>query len=285
MSAETLFWIVHLPMMVLFLLGMWLVFANWLKGSVNGQVEGSASRKTGAVMRNILRTIFSRKLLLLIKAFFVEAWFNRRLFRNDWRRWISHIALVSGFLLLMGLSGLSALADKLFLHFWHQLDEVTWIALWANPDHPLTAFLNEIGAVLMTGGLLYFLIRRRRGQAEQLRSGPLDWWMLLGLSLILLTGWITTIVRLNSSHVEPPTYFAFISYPLALLFRWLPLPWDALFDVLYVLHGLLTSVVIVSIPFSKFMHVIAGALVAMINQVDEDAARRGWEKGAAHGRA
>jgi len=285
MSAETIFWIVHLPMMVLFLLGMWLVFANWLKGSVNGQAGSSAGRKTGTVLRNILRTILSRKLILLIQAFFVEAWFNRRLFRNDWRRWISHFALVSGFLLLMSLSGLSALADKLFLHFWHQLEEVTWIALWANPDHPLTAILNEIGALLMTGGLLYFFIRRCRGRAEQLRTGPLDWWMLLGLSLILLTGWITTIVRLNSSHVHPPTYFAFISYPLALLFRWLPLPWDGLFDVLYVLHGLLTSVVIVTIPFSKFMHVIAGALVTMINQVDEDAARRGWEKGAAHGRA
>jgi nitrate reductase gamma subunit len=285
MSAETVFWIVHLPMMVLFLLGMWLVFANWLKGSVNGQAEGGAGRKTGAVVRNILRTIFSRKLLLLIQAFFVEAWFNRRLFRNDWRRWISHFALVSGFLLLMALSGISALADKLFIHFWPHFEEVSWIAMWTHRDHPLTALLNEIGALLMTGGLIYFLIRRSRGRAEQLRTGPLDRWMLLGLSLILLTGWITTIVRLNSSYVEPPAYFSFISYPLALLFRWLPLPWDVLFDVLYVLHGLLTSVVIVTIPFSKFMHVVAGALVTMINQVNEDATRRGWEKGAAHGRA
>jgi nitrate reductase gamma subunit len=285
MSAETIFWIVHLPMMVLFLLGMWLVFANWLQGSVNGQAEGSSGRKTGAVIRSILRTIFSRKLPLLIKAFFVEAWFNRRLFRNDWRRWISHFALVSGFLLLMTLSGFSALADKFFLHFWHQLEEVPWIAMWANPDHPITAMLNELGALLMTGGLVYFLIRRSRGRADQLRTGPMDTWMLVGLGLILLSGWITTIVRLNSSHVEPPTYFAPISYVLALLFRGLPLPWDKLFDVLYVLHGILTSVVIVTIPFSKFMHVIAGALVTMINQVDEDAAHRGLEKGAAHGRA
>jgi nitrate reductase gamma subunit len=284
-SAETIFWIVHLPMMAVFLLGMWLVFANWLKGSVNGEVAGSSTRKTGAVIRNILQTIFSRKLLLLIRAFFVEAWFNRRLFRNDWRRWISHFALVSGFLLLMTLSGLSALADKFFLHFWHQLEQVPWIAMWANPDHPITAILNEFGAVLMTGGLLYFLVRRARGRVEQLRTGPLDSWMLVGLGLILLTGWITTIVRLISSHVEPPTHFAFISHPLALLFKGLPLPWDALFDVLYVVHGILTSVVIVTIPFSKFMHVIAGALVTMINQVDEDAAQRRWEKGAAHGRA
>lgn len=285
MSAETIFWIVHLPMMGLFLLGMGLVFANWLKGSVNGQASASNGRKIGAIIKNVLKTIFSRKLFLLIKSFVVEAWFNRRLYRNDWRRWISHFALLSGFMLLMILSGLSAVSDKVLIHFWPQLEHVSWIGMWVHPDHALTAVLNEIGAVLMTGGLLYFLFRRYASKAGQLRTGPMDTWMIIGLSLILLTGWITAIVRLNSSHVEPPAYFAFISYPLALLFKGLPLPWDPLFDVLYVLHGLLTSVVIVYIPFSKFMHVIAGALVTMINQMNEDVARLGWEKRGTHGRA
>jgi nitrate reductase gamma subunit len=109
--------------------------------------------------------------------------------------------------------------------------------------------------------------------------------MLWGIGLILLSGWVTTIVRLNSNHVHPPTYYAFISFPLAWLLQWLPLPWDPLFEVMYVLHGLLTSVVIVTIPFSKFMHVIAGALVTMINQVEEEAVSLGWGKGAAHGRS
>jgi nitrate reductase gamma subunit len=285
MNAELVFWVIHLPMMVLFLLGMWLVFANWLKGSVSGQAGANTGGKLWGVVKNSVTTIFSRRLWLLIKGFFVEAWFNRRLFRTDRRRWISHFALLSGFLLLMVLSGFSAVADKLLIHFWPHLEEVTWIGMWANQDHPVTAVLNEIGAVLMTAGLLYFLIRRSRGQASQLRNGPLDRWMLLGLIAILTTGWITTIVRLNSSHVHPPIYFSFISYPLSLLVGWIPLPWDTLYGVMYVLHGVLTSVVIVYIPFSKFMHVIAGALVTIINQMHDDAARLGWDKGGVHGRA
>lgn len=285
MNAELVFWIIHLPMMVLFLLGMVLVLANWLKGSVDGRADAKTGTKLWAVIRNVVTTIFSRRLWLLIKGFFVEAWFNRRLFRTDWRRWISHFALLSGFLLLMILSGFSAVADKLLIHFWPHLEEIPWIGMWANQDHPITAVLNEIGAVLMTGGLLYFFIRRSRGKVSQLRNGPLDRWMLLGLICILGTGWITTIVRLNSSHIHPPTYFSFISYPLSLLFRWIPLPWDALYDVMYVVHGILTSAVIVYIPFSKFMHVIAGALVTIINQMHDDAARLGWDKGGAHGRA
>ncbi len=284
MSAETIFWIAHLPMMGLFLLGMGLVFANWLKGSVNGQAGASNKQKIGAIIKIVLVTLFSRKLLLLIKSFVIEAWFNRRLYRNDWRRWISHFALLSGFMLLMVLSGISAVADKLLIHIFH-LEHIPWIAMWANPDHPITAVLNEIGSVMMTGGLLYFLFRRYLSRVPQLRTGPLDTWMVVGLSLILLTGWITEIIHINSSHAEATAYFAFIGYPLAQLFKGLPLPWDALFDVLYVGHGLLTSLVIVYVPFSKFMHVIAGALVTMINQMNEDVARLGWEKGEAHGRA
>ena len=29
-TAQVVFWIVHLPLMGLFLVGMWLVFTNWL---------------------------------------------------------------------------------------------------------------------------------------------------------------------------------------------------------------------------------------------------------------
>jgi hypothetical protein len=49
---------------------------------------------------------------------------------------------------------------------------------------------------------------------------------------------------------------------------------------MYVIHGLLTSVVIVTIPFSKFMHVIAGALVTMVREMEERAGEHaGLEKG------
>jgi len=284
MSAETIFWIVHLPLMLLFLLGMGLVFANWLQGSVGGQADASNKQKIRTLTKSVLATILSRKLLLLVKSFVVEAWFNRRLYRNDRWRWLSHFALLSGFMLLMTLSGISALSDKVLIHLFH-LEHIPWIAMWANPDHPITAVLNEIGAVLMTGGLLYFLVRRYLLRVPQLRTGPLDTWMIAGLSLILLTGWITEIVRINSSYAEATAYFAFLGYPLAQLVQGLPLPWDTLFHGMYVSHGLLTSLVIVYVPFGKFMHVIAGALVTMINQMNEEAVRLGWEKGGAHGRA
>ena len=280
-TAELVFWVVHLPLMVVFLAGMWLVFSNWLKGSISGRTDGSTGQKIGALVRIVLGTIFSARLLLLVRTFITEAWFNRRLYRTSIWRWLNHILLLSGFMLLMTLSGFSALSDKVLIHFFH-LEHVPWIGMWVNPDHPITALLNEVGAVAMTVGLLFFVVRRYFVRVPQLRTGPMDTWMVVGLGLILLSGWIAELARLNSGHVGPTAYFAFVGYPLAPLFKGLPINWDNLEAWMYVIHGLLTSVIIVTIPFSKFMHVISGALVTMVREMEEKTEHAGGEKGAVH---
>lgn len=269
-TAEFVFWIVHLPLMVLFLAGMWFSFSRWLQGNVGGSSGESTGRKLGAVLRVALGTIFSTRLWVLIKTFIVEAWFNRRLYRNSFWRWLNHFLLLSGLLLLFTLSGISALSDKVLIHFFH-LEHVPWIGMWVNPDHPITALLNEIGAVLMSVGLIFFVVRRYCTRVPQLRTGPMDTWMVVGLGLILLSGWVAEVARLNSSDVNPATAcFAFIGYPiLAPLARGLPITWDSFAHWMYVIHGLLTSVVIVTIPFSKFMHAIAGAIVLIVREMEE----------------
>lgn len=282
MNAENLFWIIHLPLMVLFLIGMADVINVWLQGRVEGG-DGGAWRKFLTVLGAMLRTIFSRRLPLLIKAFITEAWFNRRLWRANRLRWLSHFLLLSGFLLLMGLSGISAIADKV-LHKLFDLGHLPWVAMWYTPDHPVPALLNEIGAVMMTVGLLFFIVRRYLLRIPQLRTNSTDTWMVIGLSLILLTGWIAEIVRLNAGVDGSAPYLAFVGYPLARLFSGLSLPWEMLSEWLFVSHGILTSLVIVTIPYSKFMHVIAGGVAATVEQFQAESAVLA-EKGAAHAHA
>ena len=270
-AAELVFWIVHLPLMVVFLAGMWLVFVNWLKGSLAERTDGSTGQKIGALVRIVLGTIFSARLWLLIKVFVVEAWFNRRLYRNSIWRWLNHFLLLTGTMLLFALSGISALSVKVLIHFF-DLGHIPLIGMWANPDHPWTAILNEIGAVMMTVGFVFFVVRRYLVRTPQLRTGPMDTWMVVGIGLILLSGWVAQIARHNSIDVDPTTAgFAFIGYPLlAPLFRGLPIAWDSFAHWMFVIHGLLTSAVIATIPFSKFMHAIAGALVLMIREMEEE---------------
>jgi nitrate reductase gamma subunit len=267
-TAERIFWIVHLPLMGLFLVGMAVVIATW---------SGGDDRRS---LGDVGHGDFAARVGSWIKAFVTEAWFNRRLWRTSFWRWLNHFLLLSGFMLLMSLSGISALSDKVLLHFF-DLEHVPWITMWVTPDHPVTGLLNEVGGVMMTVGFVFFLVRRYVSPPSKLRTGPMDTWMIVGLGVILLSGWVAEVVRLNSSHVGPTAYVAFAGYPLSLLFRGLALPWDSLHAWMYVIHGLLTSVVIVTIPFSKFMHVIAGALVTMVREVEEREHSSGLEKGAA----
>jgi len=258
MSAETIFWIVHMPLMLLFLIGMGSIVNLWLRGRRGNRVDyQQGSAQTASL---------GRRLLLFVRAFVTEAWFNRRLWRNDRWRWLAHFLLLSGFMLLMTLSGIAALSEKVLYHLFH-LGHIPWISMWYTADHPVTGLLNEIGGTLMTVGFLFFVVRRYILRPAQLRTGPMDHWMVAGLGLILLTGWAAEVIRLNSTHIGPAPRVAFIGYPLSRLVAGLPLDWDRWTDILYVGHGLLTSLIIVTIPFSKFMHAVAGGLVTVVDEV------------------
>ena len=271
MDVETLFWIIHLPLMLLLLIGLVDVAGIWLRGRVEGADGASAGRKFIILLGRALRAIFSRQFPVILKAFITEAWFNRRLWRTSRWRWLSHFLLLNGFLLLMLLSGVAALADKV-LHRLFNLGHVPWIAMWYTADHPVTALLNEIGGVMMTVGLLFYIFRRYLARPAQLRTGSMDTWMVVGLGLILLTGWVAEIVRLNAGYEGPAPYLAFIGYPLSRLVSGWNLPWEMLSEWLFLGHGLLTSVVIVTIPYSKFLHAVATALMATVSGVQQETA-------------
>lgn len=271
MNTETLFWVIHLPLMLLFLIGLVDVVGIWLQGRVEGVGTASTGRKFLVLLGRALRAIFSRQFPVILKAFITEAWFNRRLWRTSRWRWLSHFLLLNGFLLLTILSGLAALAEKVLYHLFH-LGHIPWISMWYTADHPVTALLNEIGGTMMTVGLLFYIVRRYLIRPPQLRTGPVDTWIVVGLGLILLTGWITEIVRLNARYDGPAPYLAFIGYPLSRLVSGWNLPWERLSEWLFLGHGLLASVVIVTIPYSKFMHAVAAALMTTVDGVRQETA-------------
>ncbi|RME32470.1 MAG: hypothetical protein D6793_11020, partial [Thermoflexia bacterium] len=269
MNVETLFWVIHLPLMLLFLIGLVDVVGIWFQGRVEGVGTASAGRKFVVLLGRALRVIFSRRLPVILKAFITEAWFNRRLWRTSRWRWASHFLLLNGFLLLMTLSGLAALSEKVLYHLFH-LGHIPWISMWYTADHPVTALLNEIGSTMMTVGLLFYIVRRYLARPAQLRTGAMDTWMVVGLGLILLTGWVAEIVRLNAGYEGPTPYLAFIGYPLSRLVSGWSLPWEHLSEWLFLGHGLLTSVVIVTIPYSKFLHAVATALMTTVDGVQQE---------------
>ena len=265
MDIETLFWIVHLSLMVIFAIGMVRVSCRWLQGK---PYTTKLSETTGALLALVgaIQTLF-KHFPAAASGFIFEAWFNRRLWRTNRWRWLNHTLLLNGFLLLMLLSALSVFNEKILLPWFPGLSNAAWVMLWVGRDHPLKALLNEIGSLSMTLGLLFYILRRYIVRPAQLRTGSLDTWMVTALAAILITGWLTEAVRLNAGYLGEFSMSSFAGAILAQLMRGLNLPWHALFKIQYLIHGILASLVIALIPFSKFMHAPAGGIIAVLNGI------------------
>ena len=264
MKAETLFWIVHLPLMVFFLVGMGFVVRLWLRGYIHYRVETTTTwHKIKTLLKCVFKIVFSLEIFLILKYFIIDVWFNYRLWQNNRWRWLNHFLLLTGFMLLTILSTASVLSDKIFNPYFHLN------LIWSNQDNPIVAILNEVGGLLMSMGLLFFLIRRFVPHRNQSRTGFIDDWMIFSLAFIMLSGWTTEIVRLNSSCVQTTAQFRFIGSFIAHKIITLHINWDSAYNLMFIAHGLFASLVIASIPFSKFVHSIAGSLIILIRKYQD----------------
>ena len=62
MDIMLVFWVFHIPAMIVFLAGVGLTLSIWLQGTVDGRSRISVSEKLLLLTRSILGTIFSARL-------------------------------------------------------------------------------------------------------------------------------------------------------------------------------------------------------------------------------
>ncbi len=258
MPLERIFWFTHLPLALIALIAIGSLFITWKRGAAPGTWT----------LREMLKTAFTGHFWRMIGRFFTEAWFNRRLWRSDRLRWGAHFCLLTGFLILISMSALSALSEKIIIPLF-DLERFAWASAWLSNDHPFKAFVNDFGSLLMTAGWLYYVIRRFVSRPAQLRTNGADVMALVILGIILLSGWATEIARLNIPGLYDPALapLAFIGWPLSRLFADMEVNWLGFYEGMYLFHGIFFTVILVALPFTKFMHVFAGGFRAMLAAV------------------
>jgi len=272
MDIMLVFWIFHIPAMIVFVAGTALSLSIWLQGTVNGRSDVSAGRKLSFLIRASLATIFSARLGALLKALIWDGAIHPTLFREHKMRWAAHFCVFSGIVLLTILSGLSAVSVDIMIPVL-KMDNI-FTSIFANKDHPITAFLNEFGALVVTVGLIIVIVRRYVIRELDMRTRMVDTEIILLLVVIMVSGYLVEICRLafEFGELPPAAAWAFIGYPIASLVRTAPLPWGEMHDWLFLFHALFSSVVIAYIPFSKFFHAMAGAIIATVNSLPSEEA-------------
>lgn len=270
MDVMLVFWIFHIPAMLVFLAGMGLTVSIWLQGSVNGRSDIGAGKKLSLLIRGSLATIFSARLGALLKALIWDGAIHPTLFREHKLRWAAHFCVFGGIVLLAILSGLSAVSVDIMIPIL-KMDNL-FTSIFANKDHPITAFLNEFGGLVVMVGLMIVIIRRYVIRELDMRTRMVDTEIIFLLVVIMVSGYLAEICRLSFEFEElaPTAVYAFIGYPIASLVRTAPLPWGEMHDWLFLFHALFSSVVIAYIPFSKFFHAMAGAIIATVNSLPRE---------------
>jgi len=270
MDVMLVFWIFHIPAMLVFLAGMGLTVSIWLQGSVNGRSDIGAGKKLSLLIRGSLATIFSARLGALLKALIWDGAIHPTLFREHKLRWAAHFCVFGGIVLLAILSGLSAVSVDIMIPIL-KMDNL-FTSIFANKDHPITAFLNEFGGLVVMVGLTIVIVRRYVIRELDMRTRMVDTEIILLLVVIMVSGYLAEICRLafEFGELPPAAVWAFIGYPIASLVRTAPLPWGEMHDWLFLFHALFSSVVIAYIPFSKFFHAVAGAVIATVNSLPSE---------------
>jgi len=162
--------------LLLFGIGLGYKVQSWFRCPIGARArEIPVYQRVLSALQGIGRTLFSQKVVILLKIFLIDVLFQRRLFKESSRRWLAHFSLSFGFL---------------FLLLMHALDRFVTGKLFADYASTLNPFLflrNFFGAMVLAG-LVFFICRRLKNPVMRMTTRGLDIYALVILTLIVLSG-------------------------------------------------------------------------------------------------
>lgn len=162
--------------LIIFLLGLIFKISKWftIKFGDAGQNFTALQRLTSAA-RGIARIVFSLKLLLVLKALLVDVLLQARVFKEDGLRWLAHMLIFYGFMLLL---------------IMHALDSEITAVLFSDyyPTVNPFFFLRDLFGTMVLAGVGIAIFRRYLSKPRRLRTGPRDHYAIFILAVIMLSG-------------------------------------------------------------------------------------------------
>ena len=165
-----------LTALIIFSLGLIYKVSNWFvkKIAAPGQTVTTFQRVRSAA-GGILGVVFSTKLIMVIKVILVDVLLQGRVFKEDVTRWLAHMLIFYGFMLLLIL---------------HALDSVVTEALFS--DYYATVnpffFLRDLFGAMVIVGVAMVVLRRYFFKTPRLRTGLKDHYAIIILAVIMFSG-------------------------------------------------------------------------------------------------
>jgi len=175
--------------LVIFLLGLIYKLSHWF--SLKTTVESKdivTSKRVSSALFGLVLVLFSRKILTLLKVFVLDAILQKKVLREDLFRWVTHILIYGGFMLLL---------------LMHALDN--FITSSINPDYSPTInpflFLRDLFGALAIIGICMAIYRRSILKTTRLTTTPMDTFAIILLAMIMISGILLEGTKIGSYSI------------------------------------------------------------------------------------
>src|SRR4030042_1843473 len=162
--------------LVIFLVALVYKVSTWFRYKIGIETEEiSTSTRFFSALRGIFSTLFSFKILTLLKVFVLDVLLQFRILREDFLRWVMHIFIYGGFMLLL---------------LMHALDKTITVALWKDyiPTLNPFMFLRDLFGAVVIVGVIIAIFRRFILKVPRLFSNAMDIYTILIVAVIMLSG-------------------------------------------------------------------------------------------------
>ncbi len=162
--------------LTIFGLGLIYKVSLWFRYSIGmDAVDLPTSRRVSAAIKGIISTLFSVKVLTLLRVFILDVVLQIRILREDFLRWFMHMCMYGGFMLLLLMHALDKfITSVLFTDYYSTL----------NPF----MFLRDLFGALVILGLAIALYRRFILKVSHLATKAMDHYAIIILAVIMISG-------------------------------------------------------------------------------------------------
>jgi heterodisulfide reductase subunit C/nitrate reductase gamma subunit len=156
--------------------GMLYKISTWFRYRIGTDGRGlSAAERIAAAIKGMILALFSGKIFTLLRVLILDVLLQMRVLRQDFLRWLMHICLYVGFMLLL---------------LMHALDKYVTSALFPEyyPTLNPFMFLRDLFGFMVIIGIAIALYRRFILKVPRLRTSGQDHYAIIILAAIMISG-------------------------------------------------------------------------------------------------
>ena len=175
--------------LVIFGIGLVYKISTWFRRNIGIDADNySAAERFSAAVKGMAGVFFSRKVFMLIRIFIADVLLQMRIFKEDFLRWLMHMLIFAGFMLLLLMHALDKLVTaKIISDYYATL----------NPF----IFLRDLFGLMVVAGIAIAVYRRFILKAPRLRSNSMDLYAILIVAVIMVSGILLEGVKITSPTV------------------------------------------------------------------------------------